>query len=107
MPDYVSCLTYKWLVNLLDKFLEVQPLAKTIGLEMGFRLVLPHKEAIRKPDLGVVLNSNPVPLGLRDLSYQGIFDLCLESLSYSKSSEVKRDTVLKKREDATDTFTIV
>ena len=100
MPDHVSYFMYDWMVTLLKEYLRVQPLAKIIGLEMGFRLHLPHKIAIRKPDLGVVLSSNPVPLAPRDLSYQGIFDLCLESLSYSKASEVKRDTVLKKREYA-------
>jgi Uma2 family endonuclease len=100
MPDYVSYSMYQWLVKLLDSFLEVQPLAKLIGLEVGFRLFLPQKTAIRKPDLGVVLNSNPVPLGPRDQSYHGIFDICLESLSYSSPSEIKRDTVTKKLEYA-------
>jgi len=100
MPDYVSYSMYKWLVKLLDSFLEVYPVAKIIGLEVGFRLALPHKVAIRKPDLGVVLNRNPVPLGPRDQSYQGVFDICLESLSYSSPSEIKRDTVTKKLEYA-------
>ncbi len=100
MPDYVSYSMYQWLVELLDNFLEVQPLAKIIGLEMGFRLALPHKIVIRKPDLGVVLNSNPVPLGPFDQSYRGTFDVCLESLSYSNPGEIKRDTVSKKREYA-------
>jgi Uma2 family endonuclease len=100
MPDKVSFLMYKWFFKLLDNFLEVCPQGEIIGLEMAFRLVLPHKTVIRKPDLGVVLTSNPVPLGPRDQSYQGIFDICLESLSYSKPSEIKRDTVTKKREYA-------
>ena len=100
MSDYVSFLMYKWFLKLLDSFLEVYPQADIIGLEMGFRLVLPHKTVIRKPDLGVVLNSNPVPLGPFDPSYRGIFDICIESLSYSTPKEVKRDTVTKKREYA-------
>ncbi len=33
-----------------------------------------------------------------DCSYSGAFDLCVESLSYSSSKEVKRDTVVKKGE---------
>ncbi len=100
MPDKVSFWMYKWFFKLLDSFLEVWPQADIIGLEMGFRLVLPHKTVIRKPDLGVVLNSNPVPLGRRHQSYHGIFDICLESLSYSSPSEIKRDTVTKKLEYA-------
>jgi len=100
MPDYVSCLMYDWFKILLNEYLQNQPVAKMVSLEMAFRLALPHKVAIRKPDLGVVLNRNPVPLGPRDQSYQGIFDICLESLSYSKPSEIKRDTVTKKREYA-------
>jgi hypothetical protein len=89
---------YQWLVNLLANFLLAFPIGKMIGLEMSFRLSLPNQVTIRKPDLGVVLNSNPVPLGPFDQSYRGIFDLCLESLSYSTPAEVKRDTVTKKAE---------
>jgi hypothetical protein len=100
MPDKVSFLMYKWFFKLLDSFLEVCPQGEIIGLEMAFRLVLPHKIIIRKPDLGLVLNSNPVPLGPKHQSYRGIFDMCLESLSYSKPGEIKRDTVTKKREYA-------
>lgn len=100
MPDKVSFLMYKWFFKLLDSFLEVYPQGEIIGLEMAFRLVLPYKIVIRKPDLGLVLNSNPVPLGPGHQSYRGIFDICLESLSYSKPGEVKRDTVTKKREYA-------
>jgi hypothetical protein len=100
MPDHVSCLMYDWFKILLWIYLKSQPVAKMVSLEMGFRLALPHKTVIRKPDLGLVLNSNPVPLGPRHQSYRGIFDMCLESLSYSKPGEVKRDTVTKKREYA-------
>jgi Uma2 family endonuclease len=87
-------------VDLLKDFLHVHPLARMIGLEMGFRLPLPHKVTIRKPDLGVVLDSNPVPLGDEDRSYGGIFDLCIESLSDSSQAEVDRDTIIKKLEYA-------
>lgn len=100
MPDRVSYFMYDWLVKLLGHYLEVHPIAETIGLEMGFRLVLPRQTVVRKPDLGIVRYDNPIPLGDYDPSYQGIFDICIESLSYSKPSEVKRDTVTKKREYA-------
>jgi hypothetical protein len=98
--DYVSYVMYDWLVTLLKEYLCHQPLAKCIALEVGFRLQLPHKVSIRKPDLGVVLNNNPIPLGPLDQSYHGTFDLCIESLSYSSAAEVKRDTVTKKAEYA-------
>ncbi len=71
VSDRVTYLTYKWLLKLLDYYLDVHPIAKTTGLEMGFRLVLPDEINIRRPDMGVVLNDNPVPHLLDDKSYQG------------------------------------
>jgi len=100
MPDPVSYLMYDWLVTLLKEYLQVHPIAQIIGLETGFRLLLPPKRMVRKPDLGVVCHSNPVPLRDSDQSYHGVFDLCIESLSYSRASEIKRDTVTKKQEYA-------
>lgn len=46
------------------------------------------------------MNDNPIPLADKDHKYQGIFDLCIESLSDSGSKEIKRDTVTKKSEYA-------
>jgi Uma2 family endonuclease len=100
LTHYTQYLIYAWLVDLLKDFLHVNPIARMIGLEMGFRLALPRKVTVRKPDLGVVLNSNPVPLGDTDRSYAGIFDLCIESLSDSSQAEVDRDTIIKKLEYA-------
>jgi Uma2 family endonuclease len=101
VTDFAQFQLYIWFLSLLKDFLHVHPIARMIGLETGFRLALPTKSTIRKPDLGVVLNSNPVPLGDKDRSYQGIFDLCIESLSDSSQKEVERDTVVKKQEYAT------
>jgi flagellar biosynthesis GTPase FlhF len=53
---------------------------------------------VRKPDLGVVLNSNPVPLKLNGNRYDGIFDLCIEALSDTTKKAKERDTVEKKEE---------
>jgi hypothetical protein len=100
LTDYVKYLMYSWLVDLLKDFLHVYPVARLIGLDMGFRLVLPRKVTIRKPDLGVVLHNNPVPLGDKDRTYSGIFDLCIESLSDSSQWEIDRDTIVKKSEYA-------
>jgi Uma2 family endonuclease len=98
--DYVKYLLYVWFVDILKDFLHVNPIARMIGLEMGFRLALPRKVTIRRPDLGVVLHTNPVPLGDYDRTYGGIFDLCVESLSDSDQREVDRDTIIKKEEYA-------
>jgi len=99
MPDPKSYLMYKWFLRIADHFLTVNPIAQMIGLEFGFRLALSRKrKSVRKPDLAIVLNDNPVMLHPDDQSYKGTFDICIESLSYSKPKEIKRDTVDKKKE---------
>ncbi len=101
VSDYLNFLMYDWFVNqLLAEFLRATGIAKKVGLEMGFRLALATKTTIRKPDLGVVRNDNPVPLLGLDRSYHGIFDLCIEALSDSSAKELKRDTITKFREYA-------
>jgi hypothetical protein len=62
---------------------------------MGFDLHLANKVTVRKPDLGIVLNNNPIALLPTDRSYHGIFDICIEALSDSSTAEVKRDTIVK------------
>jgi Uma2 family endonuclease len=98
--DYAQYQLYLWFSALLKDFLHVNPIARMIGLEMGFRMKLPKKVTIRKPDLGVVLNSNIAPLGDRERSYKGIFDLCIESISDSTRKMMEHDTVTKKLEYA-------
>ena len=99
VTDYKGYLMYKWFLRLADEFLAVHPAAKMIGLKFGFRLALPRKKkSVRKPDLAIVLNDNPIILHPDDQSYKGTFDMCIESLSYSKPGEIRRDTVEKKKE---------
>jgi len=100
VSDYVNYLMWKWFTTLLDHFLMSRPIAKTTGLEMGFRLALPNKTAIRRPDLGVVCNNNPVSLEANDRTYRGVYDMCIEALSDSTEKEKERDTVAKKQEYA-------
>jgi len=95
VSDYSTFSMYHWFLKLLDQFLTVQPVAKVVGLEMGFRLVLPHQTSARRPDWGVVHNNNPVPLLPDDQSYHGVFDLCIEALSDSSRQARERDTVTK------------
>ncbi len=80
--------------------MEVFPVGQIMALEMGFRLDLGDKVSIRKPDLAVLLDTNPVKARPSDRSFHGICDLCIEFLSDSTPAEVKRDTILKKEEYA-------
>ena len=99
VADHKSYLIYKWFLKLADEFLTIHPVAKMMGLEFGFRLELPRKKkSVRKPDLAIVLNDNPIILHPDDQSYKGTFDMCIESLSYSKKKDILRDTVEKKKE---------
>lgn len=87
---------YHWLLQLLTHYLETQAIAQIIGLAMGFRLVLPHRIEIRRPNLGVILNTNPIPLLPNEYSYKGTFDLCIEAISCLSQPDIERDTVDKK-----------
>ena len=99
MTDGKGWRMYHWFVQTLEHFLAVHPVAETMGLEFGFRLSLPRgKKSVRKPDLSVIRSDNPVPLHPDDQSFRGTLDMCIESLSYSRESEILRDTVEKKRE---------
>jgi Uma2 family endonuclease len=100
MPDYAQYRLYLWFLGLVKDYLYVTESGRMIALELGFRLALARKVAIRKPDLAVVLNTNPIALKDKDRSYKGIFDLCIESISDSTRGEVERDTVVKWQEYA-------
>ncbi|MCP4353111.1 MAG: hypothetical protein GY795_47275, partial [Desulfobacterales bacterium] len=66
VSDREGFLQYKWFLTLADNYLAVFPEGELFGLEIGFRLRLPRKTSIRKPDLAVVLNSNPAVFRMRD-----------------------------------------
>ncbi len=101
MPDFLSISLYRWFSRLLEEYLTVFPIGQIMILEMGFRLELGKKKvSIRKPDLAVILHSNPVEAKPLDRSFQGVCDLCIEFLSDSTPAEVERDTVHKKEEYA-------
>jgi len=100
VSDYLTFLSYEWFWQLLEYYLATKPIAKVVGLEMGFKLELSHKKVVRRPDLGIVLNTNNVPLLPKDKSYKGTFDLCIEAISDSKKSDIKRDTEDKPKEYA-------
>jgi len=98
MADYLSFAMYRWFFLLLNEFLKTHPIATMIGLEIGFRLALPHKTSIRRPDLALILHTNPVAMASEECTYRGVFDLCIEFLSDSTPRDVTRDTVIKKAE---------
>jgi len=100
VSDFETFQVYLWYLELLRHYLRQQPIGEVVALEMGFRLALPTGTVIRKPDLAVVLADNPVPLDLKDSSYHGVFDLCVEALSTEKPAHVHRDLVVKKAEYA-------
>jgi hypothetical protein len=100
VSDYLTFRVFDWFLQLLIEFLHARPIAERVGLEMGFRLSLPDKIAIRRPDYGLVLHDNPTPLQGLDQSYRGIFDLCLEGVSTTSRIMRERDTVVKKAEYA-------
>lgn len=98
MADYLSFEMYRWFFLLLEEYLKAHPIAKLVGLDIGFRLALPEKTSIRRPDLALLLHSNPIAIEDEDCTYKGIYDLCIEFLSDSTPQEAKRDTVVKKSE---------
>ena len=99
---------YKWFLVLLHCYIETFPIAKLINLETGFVLKIEdpeepsgQREAVRKPDIGVILNSNPVPWGGVDRRhFDGVCDMVVEAVSDSTPAEVRRDTEEKRRDYA-------
>ncbi len=100
VSDVLTILTYKWFFELLEHYLRTNPIAQSVPLEMAFRYSLIGKSEVRRPDLGIVLNDNPIPLLPHDKSYHGIYDMCIEALSDSTTEIMERDTVTKKQEYA-------
>ena len=97
-----------WFFELLRRYLATHKVADLINMETGFLLTIEDaaepsgtRQAVRKPDIGVILHSNPVPWGRIDQrSYAGVCDAVVEFLSDSTLAEVLRDTEEKKREYA-------
>jgi Uma2 family endonuclease len=96
--DFQDLEMYKWFTLILQHYCLSQKTGKLVVHDFGFRLKLPDKVTIRKPDVAVVLNANQSPLALRDRSFKGIYDLCVEFVSDLTRQAVVRDTVNKKLE---------
>ncbi|MCP4700889.1 MAG: Uma2 family endonuclease [Gammaproteobacteria bacterium] len=100
VSDYVTVSMYNFFYELLTHYLNTRPIAKSVLLAMGFRLTFAKETAIRRPDLAVVLNDNPMPILPADKSYNGTYDVCIEAVANSPKEDTERDTVSKKREYA-------
>ena len=96
--NYKNICIAAWLDFVIKCFLYTNPIAKLIQLEFAFRMALSTGISIRKPDFALVLNENPIALNGDDRKYNGIFDLCIESISDSNKKAILRDAVDKKFE---------
>ena len=97
-----------WFLALLHQYVNTHSIAKLINMETGFLLTMTDagepsgvRRAVRKPDIGVILDSNPVSWGATDQrSFAGVCDAVVEFLSDSTPAEVLRDTEEKRRDYA-------
>lgn len=98
VSDFKNIEMYQWFFKLLCYYLESKKTGKGVFHGFGFRLVLPDKVTIRKPDLAVVLLNNETYLYQDDRSFKGIYDFCIELISDMTRRAITRDTVDKKTE---------
>ncbi|MBF0450884.1 MAG: Uma2 family endonuclease, partial [Candidatus Magnetomorum sp.] len=96
--DFASFVQSEFFYSIIKEHIKTMRTAIIVGLDIGFKLVLPNKTSIRKPDLAVILNSNPVQIEPDDCTYKGCFDMCIEFLSDSDKKGLENDTVIKKNE---------
>ena len=96
--DFASYVQSDWFITIIKENIKTTKIGTLVGLDIGFKLVLPNKTSIRKPDLAVILNSNPVQIEPDDCTYKGCFDMCIEFLSDSDKKGLENDTVVKKIE---------
>jgi len=97
LSDFRSNLLRIWFEALLHEYRNIHKQFQEISCEIGFRMCLKKGNKVRKPDIGFV-GPNSLQMEENDCSYKGIFDLCVEFLSDSRQSEVKRDTEQKFQE---------
>ena len=108
LPNKPQLNLYNWFLDLLSRYLETHEIADLINLETGFLLTISdpgepsgQRAAVRKPDIGVILNNNPVSWGSTDQRhFAGVCDMVVETLSDSTQAEAERDTEEKRRDYA-------
>ena len=108
LPNRPQLDLYNWFLSLLQRNIETFRHAALLNLETGFELTMPdpnepsgQREAVRKPDVGVILDTNPTYWGRLDQRhFEGVCDLVVEAVSDSSSAEILRDTEEKKEDYA-------
>ena len=108
LPNRPQLDLYNWFLSLLQRNIETFKHAALLNLETGFELKMPdpnepsgQREAVRKPDVGVILDTNPTYWGRLDQRhFEGVCDLVVEAVSDSTAAEVLRDTAEKKEDYA-------
>lgn len=98
VSDFKNISMYYWFIRVLGYYIETQKTGRVVFHDFGFRLALPEKTTIRKPDLAIVVTDNPSDLEPDDRSFRGTFDLCVELISDLTTKAIIRDTVDKKTE---------
>ena len=104
-PQLALC---AWFLDLLRSYVSTFPIARLINLGVGFVLTMEdpaepcvERKAVRKPDIGVLLKSNPAPWGGVDQRHVGgVCDMVVEAVSDFTPEEVRRDTEEKRRDYA-------
>ncbi len=108
MPNAPQLDLYNWFLVLLLCHVETFDHAALLNLETGFVLKIEdaaepsgERVQVRKPDIGVILHSNPVPWGeTEQRHFAGVCDMVVEAVSDSTLAEVLRDTEEKRRDYA-------
>ena len=98
VSDFENYKMYRWFRAILEHYLDISKTAEIVEQDFGFRLTLPEKVSIRKPDLAIVVKENPEQFAQKDRSFKGTYDLCVELISDMTRKAITRDTVYKKEE---------
>ena len=107
-PNAPQLELYNWVLDLLRRYLNTHGIAKLINLESGFVLTMTdpaepsgQRVQVRKPDVGLILNSNPVSWGdIDQRHFDGVCDMVVEAVSDATQAEALRDTDEKRRDYA-------
>ena len=108
LPNAPQLDLYNWFLALLLCNVETFRHAALINLETGFVLKIEdaaepsgERVQVRKPDIGMILNSNPVSWGgIDQRHFAGVCDMVVEAVSDSTLAEVLRDTEEKRKDYA-------
>lgn len=108
LPNALQLDLYNWFLTLMLCNVETYRHASLLNLETGFVLKIEDaaeasgaRVQVRKPDIGVILHSNPVSWGgIEQRHFGGVCDLVVEAVSDSTLAEVLRDTEEKRQDYA-------